>query len=333
MNLEEIAEEIKKAQNIVLTIHINSDGDCIGSALALMLILDRYNKKNFNNEIYKMKNVRLVLDDKLPEFMDQFKEKSLIEYYPNFKMKDIDLLIAIDSANLERIGNVAELRKDAKKMINIDHHISNTKYADINYVEDTSSTAEIIYKFLNIFDVELDREIATFLYLGIINDTGNFTHSNVTANTFFIASKLMEAGIDNNNITDVLFGVTLGKARLLGEVYQNKIIDEELNFVYYYLSKEKAENLKIGRDETDGMSEILLDLKGVEASVFIREEADGKLKGSLRSKHFYDVNKVAMNFNGGGHIKAAGFNTNENVEQTLNEVKKLLKKQLTKEKK
>lgn len=333
MSLEKIADEIRKAQNIALTIHINSDGDCIGSALALMLILDRYNKKNFNDEIYKMKNVRLVLDDKLPKFMGHFKERSLIEYYPNFKMKNIDLLIAIDSANIERIGNVAELRKDVKKMINIDHHVSNTKYADINYVEDVSSTAEIIYKFLDIFDVELDKEIATFLYLGIINDTGNFTHSNVTANTFLIASKLMETGIDNNDITDILFGVTLGKARLLGEVYQNKIIDEELNFVYYYLSKEKAEYLKIGRDETDGMSEILLDLKGVEASAFIREETDGKLKGSLRSKHFYDVNKVAENFNGGGHIKAAGFNTIENAEQTLNEVKELLKKQLTKEKK
>ena len=221
MELKRIADEIKEAQNIVLTIHINSDGDCIGAALALMLILDRYNKKNFSDEIYKMKNVRLVLDDKLPKFMGHFKERALVEYYPNFKMKDIDLLIAIDSANIERIGNVAELRKDAKKMINIDHHISNTNYADINYVEDVSSTSEIIYKFLDLFDVELDKEIASLLYLGIINDTGNFTHSNVTAETFLISSELIKAGVDNNEITDILFGVTLGKARLLGEVYKN----------------------------------------------------------------------------------------------------------------
>ena len=165
MELKKIADEIMNAQNIVLTIHVNSDGDCIGAALALMLILDKYNKKNFSDEIYKMKNVRLVLDDKLPKFMGHFKERVLVEYYPNFKMKDIDLLIAIDSANIERIGNVAGLRKDAKKMINIDHHISNTNYADINYVEDVSSTSEIIYRFLDLFDVELDKEIASFLYL------------------------------------------------------------------------------------------------------------------------------------------------------------------------
>ena len=331
MELKRIADEIKEAQNIVLTIHINSDGDCIGAALALMLILDRYNKKNFSDEIYKMKNVRLVLDDKLPKFMGHFKERALVEYYPNFKMKDIDLLIAIDSANIERIGNVAELRKDAKKMINIDHHISNTNYADINYVEDVSSTSEIIYKFLDLFDVELDKEIASLLYLGIINDTGNFTHSNVTAETFLISSELIKAGVDNNEITDILFGVTLGKARLLGEVYKNLEIDEELKFAYYYLSDKKAEELKIGRDESDGMSETLLDLVGIEASLFLKDEKEGRVKGSLRSKNSYDVNEIAMSFGGGGHIKAAGFNTDENLEKVIGTIEELLKKQLTKQ--
>lgn len=330
MELKKIADEIKEAQNIVLTIHINSDGDCIGAALALMLILDRYNKKNFSDEIYKMKNVRLVLDDKLPKFMRHFKERALIEYYPNFKMKDIDLLIAVDSANIERIGNSAELRKDAKKMINIDHHISNTKYADINFVENVSSTSEIIYRFLDLFDVELDKEIAAFLYLGIINDTGNFTHSNVTAETFMISSELIKAGIDNNEITNILFGVTLGKARLLGEVYQNLKIDEELKFAYYYLSDEKIEELKIGRDEADGMSEILLDLVGIEASLFLKDEKDGKVRGSMRSKSDYDVNEIGMFFGGGGHKKAAGFNSLEKPEIVIEKVKEALKKQLTK---
>lgn len=329
MELKKIADEIKAAQNIVLTIHINSDGDCIGSAIALMLILDRYNKKNFSDEIYKMKTVRLVLDDKLPKFMGHFEERALVEYYPNFKMKDIDLLIAVDSANIERIGNVAELRKDSKKMINIDHHISNTKYADINYVDDVSSTAEIIYRFLDLFDVELDKEIAEFLYLGIINDTGNFTHSNVTAETFLISSELIKSGIDNSSITDILFGVTLGKARLLGEVYQNLVIDEELKFAYYYLSDKKADDLKIGRDETDGLSETLLDLVGIEASLFLKDEKNGRLKGSLRSKNAYNVNDVGMSFGGGGHKKAAGFNTDKTPEKTIEMIKEQLRKQLT----
>ena len=329
MELKRIADEIKEAQNIVLTIHVNSDGDCIGAALALMLILDRYNKKNFSDKIYKMKNVRLVLDDKLPKFMEHFKERALVEYYPNFQMENIDLLIAIDSANIERIGNAAELRKNAKKMINIDHHISNTKYADINYVENVSSTSEIIYRFLDLFDIELDKEIASFLYLGIINDTGNFTHSNVTPETFLISSELIKTGIDNSEITDVLFGVTLGKARLLGEVYRNFEIDKELKFAYYYLSDKKAEELKIGRDETDGMSETLLDLVGIEASLFLKDEKNGRLKGSLRSKNAYNVNDVGMSFGGGGHKKAAGFNTDKTPEKTIEMIKEQLRKQLT----
>ena len=329
MTLDKIIKEIKEAQNIVITAHINPDGDCLGSAIALMLILDRYNKKNFNDEIYKMKNVRFVLDDKLPKYMGNFSERVLVEYYPNFKMKDIDLLISVDCASEERIGNAYELRKEAKKMINIDHHISNTKYADINYVEDSPSTAEIIYKLIELFDVELDKEIATFLYLGIINDTGNFTHSNVIAETFLIASKLMKQNIKNDDITDILFGTSLGKARLLGKVYENKIIDEELKFIYFYLSNEDLLELKIGKDETDGISEILLDIEGMEAALFLREESNGRLKGSLRGKHFYNVNETASLFNGGGHIKAPGFNTDEKFQEIIEKITKNLREQLT----
>ena len=237
MELEKIIDEIKEAQNIVITAHINPDGDCLGSAIALMLILDRYNKKNFNDEIYKM----------------------------------IDLL-----------------------------------------------------------DITLDKEIATFLYLGIINDTGNFTHSNVTAETFLTASKLMRQDINNNDITDILFGTSMGKARLLGKVYENKIINEELKFIYFYLPNEELVDLKIGKDETDGISEILLDIEGVEASLFVREESDGKVKGSLRSKHYYNVNETAGLFNGGGHIKAAGFNTTEKFTEIIEKIEKNLKEQLTK---
>ena len=330
MTLDKIIKEIKEAQNIVITAHINPDGDCLGSAIALMLILDRYNKKNFNDEIFKMKNIRFVLDDKLPKFMGHFPERVLVEYYPNFKMKEIDLLISVDSASIERIGNVSELREKATKMINIDHHISNTRYADINYVEDSPSTAEIIYKMIELFGVTLDKEIATFLYLGIINDTGNFTHSNVTAETFLTASKLMRQDINNNDITDILFGTSMGKARLLGKVYENKIINEELKFIYFYLPNEELMDLKIGKDETDGISEILLDIEGVEASLFVREESDGKVKGSLRSKHYYNVNETAGLFNGGGHIKAAGFNTTEKFTEIIEKIEKNLKEQLTK---
>ena len=329
-NLSEIADEIKKAQNIAITAHINPDGDCLGSALALALILDRYNKKNFQDEIYKMKNVRIVLDDKLPKFMGNFSERVLIEYYPHFKMKDLDLLIAVDSANIERIGRVAELRKEAKKTINIDHHVSNTKYGDINYVKESPSTAEIIYRFLELFDVKLDREIAQFLYLGIINDTGNFSHGNVTPETFFTSGKLLETGIENNKLKNILFGVSEGKAKLLGKVYTDKIIDEKLKFVYYYLSNEELENLNISKDETDGISETLLEIEGMEASLFLREEPDGKIKGSMRSRNFYDVNEAAAHFEGGGHIKAAGFYVNEKSEIIIKELKKILLEQLTK---
>ena len=208
---KEIGEKIKKSKNIVLTAHINPDGDALGSLLAFYFMIKKFDNK---------KNVQIVVDDKLPKYMRHFEDTKLILSYEKFlqendlKNKKNDLFISLDCANEERYQKSVEIKKQSENSINIDHHISNTEHAEFNYIEDICSTCELLYQFLKIFGIELDERIAKYMYLGIINDTGNFRHDNVTENTFFVCSKLIGAGADNHKIANIIFAVSEKKNRL-----------------------------------------------------------------------------------------------------------------------
>lgn len=327
---KEIVNEIKLSKSIILTAHINPDGDALGSLLAFYFMIDDFCKKN-NME----KMIKIVVDDKLPKYMRHFEDTELIwsyekfgeEFKHNFQNDEkFDLFISLDCANEERYGKAIKIKKLSKKSINIDHHISNTEHADFNYVEDICSTGELLYQFLEIFEIELREKIAKYMYLGIINDTGNFRHDNVTEHTFFVCSKLIGAGVNNHKIANIIFEVSEKKVGFIGELYKNKKIDERYKFISYYLTQEKMKELSIEKDDTDGAAEMLLKIEGMELSLFVREDVDGSLKGSFRANDKYNVNKIASIFGGGGHIKAAGFKTNlsfkEILEKTYQELEK-----------
>ena len=327
---KEIVNEIKLSKSIILTAHINPDGDALGSLLAFYFMIDDFCKKN-NME----KMIKIVVDDKLPKYMRHFEDTELIwsyekfgeEFKHNFQNDEkFDLFISLDCANEERYGKAIEIKKLSKKSINIDHHISNTEHADFNYVEDICSTGELLYQFLEIFEIELREKIAKYMYLGIINDTGNFRHDNVTEHTFFVCSKLIGAGVNNHKIANIIFEVSEKKVGFIGELYKNKKINEHYKFISYYLTQEKMKELSIEKDDTDGAAEMLLKIEGMELSLFVREDVDGSLKGSFRANDKYNVNKIASIFGGGGHIKAAGFKTNlsfkEILEKTYQELEK-----------
>ncbi len=314
---EEIVEKIKGSKEILLTSHVNPDGDALGSILAFALMIDEYNKK-YAERPSDLINVRIVIDDNLPKYMKKFKESILIEKYENFSLRGKgDLFISLDCANGERYGRASEIKGEYSESINIDHHISNDEHGKFNYVEDVCSTAELLYKFISLFGITLTREIAEYLYLGIINDTGNFRHDNVTEDTFKVCSELLRAGANNHKIANIIFSMSSKKASLFGDVYKDKIVDYKYGFIYYYLSKEKMKEMEIEKDDTDGIAELLLKIENMEISLFVREEKDGLLKGSLRCNEKHNVNEIASRFGGGGHVKAAGFKTGESFDEIL----------------
>jgi len=306
--LEKIKEEILKANKIVLVGHVRPDGDCIGACVAFKYMIEKMDAT---------KQVKVCINDELPKYLEK------LDYLPKIYDKvndEIDLLISLDVANIERVAIDTESISKAKKTIAIDHHISNKKYFDINYVVDISSASELIYRFLDVFNITLDKKIATYMYLGIINDTGNFKHNNVTDKTFLVASKLAESGINMNKIYQVLFSKTRKKASLFSKSIVNGVYDESLKFMYFFLPKDS----EYTKDDTDGVSEYMLTIDDVDVSLFLQEESDNTIKGSFRSKG-PDVNMIASKFNGGGHILASGFKTDKKLEEIIEVTKRLLK--------
>lgn len=301
-NFKKIKYTIEKNQNIILTAHVNPDGDAVGSGLALLLAL---------KEHYIEKNIRFILQDDIPDTTKFLKGSEKIEIYDKLKKYSCDLLIYLDSATMDRTGETGK-NIETKMIINIDHHISNPFYGDIACVISySSSTSEIIYYFLKYMNYKFSLSVAEALYLGTVNDTGNFSHSNVTVQTMQMATDLISMGVNNNYIvTNFLNSNSYQTLKIMGEALKNFDFYPEKKLSYYYLTKEIMKKYNAKKEDTEGIVEKILSYKEASVSLFLREEADGKIKGSMRSKYEIDVNKIANLFGGGGHYKAAGFSTN-----------------------
>lgn len=301
-----IKEHIDKAKNIVITGHENPDGDAIGAAIALKLMIEKYDNS---------KNVKVYFKSGLPRYVEK-----LDNYISDSINFDIDLLISVDTANYERLNIDKEYIENSKFKINIDHHVSNTKYFDINYVKDEPSASEIIYTFIETFKIDLDENIAKYIYLGIINDTGNFAHPNVKDTTFKIAYELKKTGINTSLIHKYIFSKTFNKVKLFSSSISNGKYFKDKKFMFYYLDKKTIDENSYIKDDSEGLSEYLLNIEDVDISLFLRDEDEGIIKGSFRSKGKYDVNRLSAIFGGGGHINAAGFKTNLSSEKILERV-------------
>ena len=302
----EIRDKILESDNIVVVSHVNPDGDAIGSGLALTLGLRKIGKK-----------VRFILQDKYSDNISYLKDLKSIEQYDETKEYDFNLVICVDGATDDRLGDAKVLLKN-RFVINFDHHISNTMYGDLNCVTEISPTSELIYKFLKFCGIEIDIDMAEALYTGLVNDTGNFTHNNVTTETFEMASELKRVGIDNSKIVREFFNTkTLAAIKLLGKAMYDMEYNEEKKLVYYFMSRAELDRFNGRKEDTEGIVERLIALKEAEVSLFLREDKVGVIKGSMRSKHDVDVNEIASIFNGGGHRKAAGFTSELPAEEII----------------
>ena len=295
---QEIKDRIDKSSYIIVTAHVNPDGDAIGAGLALTLALKKIGKK-----------ARFVLQDLNPqttnflEGIENVEQYSLAENYQN------DLTICVDCAAEGRLGSTKALLV-GRDSINIDHHISNNSYGTYNYVIDASSTSEIIFSLLKFCNIEIDKAIGEALYTGLVNDTGNFKHDNVKESTFLMAAELKRIGVDNCKIIREFWDTrSFAAIRLVGKAMYEMRFDNEKKLAYYFMSKDVLDKYNGRKEDTEGIVENLLSLREANVSLFLREDKIGFIKGSMRSKNDTDVNEIAALFGGGGHKKAAGFSS------------------------
>ena len=315
MTLDNILEEIKKANKIVILTHENPDGDAIGSSLGLSLALKQLNKE---------------VDVIIPEF------PRIFEFLPdanNIKKEsdeqNYDLAIAVDCSDIQRLNGFAKYFEQATMKIVIDHHGKNKMFGDYNYVDPVApACAQILIAMLEYFQIDITKEIGMCLIAGIITDTGGFRYSGVTTETFEFASWILSKGV---NISDVYRRVLETKTKTNFEL--TKLAMDRLEFLengkiaYTYITKEDEQRIGTQAGDHEGLVEIGRDIEGVEVSVFIREAEKG-YKVSLRANEYIDVADVCLMFGGGGHLRAAGCTINGTLEQVKQKILAELKARL-----
>lgn len=317
MTLDNILEEIKKAESIVILAHETPDGDAIASSLAMKLALKQLGK----NADVIIKEVPKIFDF-LPD-RNKIKEKSEIEHY--------DLAISLDCSDFKRlVGN--EYFEKAKETIVIDHHGSNTMYGDFNFVNPASpACCQILVGMLQYFNINIDKDLGICLLTGIITDTGGFKYSGVTAETFEFTAELLEKGVNVSSIYKrVLDTRTKANFELMKRVTDRMEFLEDGKVAFTYITNKDLEEVEAKIGDHEGLVEIGRDVEGVEVSIFIREKEneENAYKVSMRSNDYVNVSDVCLMFSGGGHEKAAGALIQGDVEQVKQKIIKELKKVL-----
>lgn len=317
--LEKIKELIQNAKSILIVTHENPDGDAVGSSLGLSNGLKKLENKKVDVLIPKAN----AMYNFLPGFEEIKKEANAEDY---------DLCIALDTSDLERLGECRETFEKIEKTIVIDHHITNQNFGDVCYVNAVaSSTCQNIIVILATLDISINKEIATCIYSGILTDTGAFRY-NVQPETFEFAGMLLETGIDIAKIYKKLFDeTTKERTKLLGRAINNLEILEDGKIAFTYITDTDMKELNNQDGDHENIVNYGRNIEGVEVSVFFRER-DGKYKVSLRSNEYVDVSIIATMFSGGGHKKAAGFELSESLEEAKKSVLAEIKKQLKSEK-
>lgn len=318
MTLDNIIEEIKKAEKIVILTHETPDGDAIGSSLAMKLALKQLGK---NADLIIKEFPRIF--DFLPN-REEVKQETDVEKY--------DLAISLDCADFKRlVGN--EYFEKAKQTIVIDHHGSNKMYGDINFVNPVSpACCQILIGMFQYFNIDINKELGTCILTGIITDTGGFRYSGVTPETFEFTAELLEKGVNVSEIYKrVLETQTKSNFELMKRTIDRMEFLENGKVTFTYITNKDLEEVNAEIGDHEGLVEIGRDIEGVEVSVFIRQKENDKdtYKISMRSNEYVNVSDVCIMFGGGGHEKAAGAAIQGDIEQVkqkiINELKKVLR--------
>lgn len=294
--VDRILEAIKESETICVVGHIRPDGDCIGSELGLTLALMNAGKK-----------VTCWNQDSMPAKLAFLDPKKLMQ--PPEKGQRFDCVIATDCASLERLGTAAECINERKIFINIDHHASNTRYADLNWIAAKEpSTGELIFRLLKAANWPVTPAISDCLFTAVSTDTGSFQYPTTRPATYHVAGELVKRGANLAKICDEVYqSFPLGRVRLLRHVYNKFRLTHNNQIAYFWLKK--SDYSRTGTDPSD--SEGLIDhIRAIEPVVVacVFEEIEPELtRISLRSKSDrIDVNRIAQQFGGGGHQAAAG---------------------------
>lgn len=291
-----ILEGIRDCRTICVVGHVRPDGDCIGSQLGLTLALQNEGKK-----------VTCWNEDAVPDKL-AFLDPDHLMQKPRRGQK-FDCVIATDSASFERLGKVGKCIGQRKLFINIDHHQSNTRYADINWVSAREpSSGEIIFRLLKSANWPITSQIADCLFTAVSTDTGSFQYPSTRPGTYNVAGELVKRGADLATICDEVYqSYPLSRVRLLRHVYNKFRLTHNDQIAYFWLKKADFARTGASTEDSEGLIDHIRAIEPVEIACLFEEMEPELTRISLRSKNErVNVNEIAAQFGGGGHHAAAG---------------------------
>ncbi|MDI6758541.1 MAG: bifunctional oligoribonuclease/PAP phosphatase NrnA [Candidatus Omnitrophota bacterium] len=314
MSIAKAVACIKKYNNFLVTTHTNPEGDALGSEFAFVSLLNKLGKTT----------IIMNEDVSPPEYDFISANIEVKKYKSSLKKIDFDCFVFLDCADLKRTGEVYRINIENKPILNIDHHISNSNFGSVNWIEpDSSCCAEMVYKLYKRLNIPLDKEAALCLYTGILSDTGSFRYSNTTSFTHQVVSELLKEKLDipqiyRNIYEDIPYqGMKLVSRVLSGmkRYFAGKVVSFEIK-------QKLLKNEKLTFDLSDEVLRFGRAIKGIEAVVLFKENLGIKneIRVNLRSRGLIDVNKIASFFNGGGHKTASG----ATIKGELKQVKRMV---------
>ena len=294
--IDRIIRTVNKGDTFAIGGHMRPDGDCIGSELAIAYALRDLGKK-----------VTVFNQDEIPEKLAFLDPKKLLRG-PQ-KPRAFDCVFVTDCANHERLGTIRESLARRGTLINIDHHNSNTRYGDINWVDGKSaSTGEMIFRLMKQANWPVTPLIADCLFTAISTDTGSFQYATTRPSTYMIAAELVKRGANLARICEEVYqSYPLSRVKLQRHMYNSFKIIENNQIAYFWIRQADYKKTGAVPDETEGLIDHIRNIQGVKIACLFEEIEPELTRVSLRSKvPDLDVSTIAVSFGGGGHLSAAG---------------------------
>ncbi|MBF0224706.1 MAG: bifunctional oligoribonuclease/PAP phosphatase NrnA [Desulfobacterales bacterium] len=320
-----VKELILASNNILLTTHTQLDGDAIGSLISLGLSILSLKKKAV-----------LLAENPIPAIYRFLPKIEIISNSINDRINDFDAVIVLDCGDLERIGeNIADITK-IPVIINIDHHITNSKFGQINLIDvNASSTCEVVYKLIKFLGIKIDIDMAFAIYTGILTDTGSFRFSNTNCKAFEICQEMLNIGVDPHRVAQNIYGTySLNSIKLLNRVLDSIEVSKNGKLSLMFLTKDMLKETQTKFEDVHGVINYAKYIEDVKVAVLIHEnetnsvnkcgnEGKSLFHVSLRSNGSVDVSSIALKFGGGGHFDAAGFTICSSLFELKDQILKL----------
>lgn len=302
---DEVVRVLGKADEVAVACHVNPDGDALGSLFAVTLALTKMGK--IAHASWGATPAEVPANYRFLPGADKLRAPK--------DLPDAPVFLAVDCGAANRLGELEHKARRASCVINVDHHPGNDDFGHLNLViPAASSTAEIVTGLLQDLGVEIDREIATCLYTGIVTDTGRFQYSNSTPDTLRLAADLLAIGVDSPRIAlEVFESSPFDYLKLVGRVLERAQLFPEERLVCSWIKRADLEETGVAADETEKLIDLIRATRDADVAAIFKEQPDGRFRVSLRSKGPLSVGEIARARGGGGHELAAGYTASEIV--------------------